>query len=149
MWNERLPWAPIAAFAFLLAAQTPSLAEIIKLTADLKGAEEVPPTTKAGSGSFKGSYDTTTKKLIWKISYANLTGPVTRADFHGPAELGEQGSIKIGVDANASPIEGSANLTEPSEKPLDKALLSGKFYVNLHTVAHPNGEIRGQVHTEK
>jgi len=148
MSNRTKILAPIAAFAFLLAVQTPSLAEIIKLTGDLTGAEEVPPTTAAGSGSFNGSYDTTTKKLSWTISYLNLTGPVTRADFHGPADIGEQGSIKIGVDGSHSPIEGFATLTERSEKPLDKALLSGKFYVNLHTLAHPNGEIRGQIHTE-
>jgi CHRD domain len=146
--------APIAALAFLLVAQTPSHAEIIKLKADLTGSEETPPSASKGSGTLKGLYDTTTKKLSWTITYSGLTGPVIRADFHGPAGAGEYGSIKVGVDApngkaNQSPIEGSANLTERTEKPLDEALLSGNFYVNLHTTAHPNGEIRGQILTEK
>jgi hypothetical protein len=141
--------APIAALALLLVAQTPSQAEIIKLTANLTGNEETPPSTSKGSGAFQGFYDTTTKKLSWKISYSGLTGPVTRADFHGPAGTGEYGSIKVSVNAKQSPIEGSANLTEPSEKPLDEALLNGNFYINLHTAAHPNGEIRGQILTEK
>jgi hypothetical protein len=149
MTKNRTILALITAFAFLLISHTPSRAETIKLTADLKGSEETPPTTTTGSGTFKGVYDTKTKKLSWTISYSGLTGPVTRADFHGPASAGAYGSIKVSVIANHSPIEGSASLTEPSEKPLDELLLSGNFYINLHTVAHPNGEIRGQILKEK
>jgi hypothetical protein len=146
--------APVAAVAILLAAQTPSYAEIVKLTADLTGSAETPPSASKGSGALIGLYDTTTKKLSWTITYSDLTGPVTRADFHGPAGVGDYGSIKVGVEAsdgkaNQSPIEGSANLTERTERPLDQVLLSGAFYVNLHTAAHPNGEIRGQILTEK
>jgi hypothetical protein len=149
MLKNKAILAPIAALALLLAAQTPTQAKIVKLTADLKGSEETPPSTSNGSGAFHGLYDTTTKKLSWKISYSGLTGSVTRADFHGPAGAGAYGSIKVSVNANQSPIEGSANLTEPSEKRLDEALLNGNFYINLHTAAHPNGEIRGQILTEK
>ena len=39
-----------------------------------------------------------------------------------------------------SPIAGSATLT-PAQM---AELLHGKWYVNLHTAASPNGEIRGQ-----
>jgi len=46
---------------------------------------------------------------------------------------------------NHSPIEGSAILTKPTAKALDNDLLSGKFYINLHTAAYPRGEIRRQV----
>jgi hypothetical protein len=36
---------------------------------------------------------------------------------------------------------GSAILTDAQEQ----QLLAGQWYVNIHTAAHPDGEIRGQV----
>jgi hypothetical protein len=135
----------VATPAVLLASYVPSRAEIVNLKADLKGSDETPPTTSAGTGTFKGTYDTKTKQLTWTITYSGLTGPVTRADFHGPARVGKYGSIKVRVIVNHSPIEGSAILTKPTAKALDNDLLSGKFYINLHTAAYPRGEIRGQI----
>src|ERR1039457_5197485 len=83
--------------AVLLASYGPSRAEIVNLKADLKGSEETPPSTSAGTGTFAGTYDTKTKKLTWSIAYSGLTGPVTKADFHGPAGVGKYGSIKVRV----------------------------------------------------
>ena len=146
MSNHNAMLALIAATpAVLLASYGPSRAEIVNLKADLKGSEETPPSTSGGTGSFTGTYDTKTKKLTWTISYTGLTGPVTQADFHGPAGAGKYGSIKVRVVVNHSPIEGSAILTKPTAKALDNDLLNGKFYINLHTAAYPRGEIRGQI----
>jgi hypothetical protein len=135
----------VAAPAVLLASYGSSRAEIVNLKADLKGSEETPPTPSTGTGTYTGTYDTKTKKLTWTITYSGLTGPVTRADFHGPAVAGKYGSIKVRVIVNHSPIVGSAILTKPMAKALDKDLLNGGFYINLHTAVYPRGEIRGQV----
>ena len=43
--------------------------------------------------------------------------------------------------ALASLITGSATLTDVQAADL----MAGKWYFNLHTAAHPGGEIRGQV----
>jgi hypothetical protein len=40
-----------------------------------------------------------------------------------------------------SPVTGSVTLTDEQIK----ELRSGKLYANIHTAAHPSGEIRGQV----
>ena len=40
-----------------------------------------------------------------------------------------------------SPFEGSATLTDAQAA----ELMAGQWYVNVHTAAHPGGEIRGQV----
>ena len=44
-------------------------------------------------------------------------------------------------NATSSPAEGSATLTDAQAADL----LAGKYDVNVHTAAHPGGEIRGQV----
>jgi hypothetical protein len=113
-----------------------------KYKAALDGKAEVPPTTSAATGTADLDYDAATKKLSWKITYSGLTGPATAAHFHGPAEAGKNGGVKVPIpNAGASPVEGSATLTD--EQAAD--LVAGKYYINVHTAANPGGEIRGQV----
>lgn len=113
-----------------------------KLKATLNGGSEVPANTSKGSGTLDAHYDTASKKLIWKLTYSGLTGPVTAAHFHGPAAVGQNAGIAVTIpDATSSPSEGSAMLTDAQAADL----LAGKYYVNVHTVDHPGGEIRGQV----
>ena len=109
----------------------------------LSGANEVPPTTSTGKGEANVSYDKATKKLTYKLTYSGLTGDATAAHFHGPAAAGANAGvvIPIGSGAPASPVEGSATLTDAQAADL----LAGKWYVNVHTKANPGGEIRGQV----
>ncbi|MGY2048525.1 CHRD domain-containing protein [Methylobacterium sp. JK268] len=109
--------------------------------ARLDAASEVPATDSKGTGEVTATYDPGTKTLSWKGSYAGLTGPVTAAHFHGPAEAGKNAGVLVPVTASASPFEGSAPLDEA--KAAD--LLAGKLYFNIHTAQNPKGEIRGQV----
>ena len=80
--------------------------------------------------------------LMWKITYSGLSGPATAAHFHGPAMAGQNAPVVMPISAPlASPITGSATLTTSQAADL----IAGKWYVNLHTAANPNGEVRGQV----
>lgn len=112
------------------------------LTARLSGASEVPAVMTDATGVVGASLGSGTNVLTWKISYSGLSGPVTGAHFHGPAMTGQNAAVVVPIGVPlASPITGSATLT-----PAQAADLSaGKSYVNLHTAAHPNGEVRGQV----
>ncbi|AXK80051.1 CHRD domain-containing protein [Pseudolabrys taiwanensis] len=133
----------VAALAFLavLSAAAPAAAETINLKADLKAANEVPPNDSPATGSLTAAYDTATKKLTWKGSYSNLTGPAVAAHFHA-GEPGKNGGIQVPITgAGSSPFEGSATLTDAQASDL----LAGRLYVNVHTAAHTAGEIRGQV----
>lgn len=128
-----------AAFAF----PPPSLAAMVNLKADLKASNEVPPGSGSGSGSVTATFDTASKKLSWKGSYAGLSSPATAAHFH-TGEAGKNGGIAVPIFAGASaktPFEGSATLTDTQAADL----MAGKLYVNIHTATHKAGEIRGQL----
>ena len=121
---------------------SPAAAETMQFHADLSAGAETPPTTSSGKGSADVTYDTAEKKLTWKIDYSGLTGPATAAHFHGPAAAGKPAGVAVPITGDLkSPIEGSATLTDAQAKDL----IDGNYYINVHTEANKNGEIRGQV----
>jgi CHRD domain len=132
----------ILAFGLLMATATPALAESLAYKADLNGASEVPPNDSKGTGTVAARYDTATKKLTWTVTYQGLTGPATAAHFHGPAAPGVNAGPQITLEGNlASPVKGETTLTDAQAAELAK----GIWYLNVHTAAHPPGEIRGQL----
>jgi len=140
MKNTTILFAAIALVAGL-ANTTPAHAETIILKAELKGSNEVPPNTSPATGKAEASLDTETRLLNWKVTYADLTGPAMGAHFHGPSEAGKNAGIVLPFKSAQTPIEGTATLTESQAADL----LAGKWYANIHTAAHPGGELRGQM----
>lgn len=116
-------------------------AETIEYTAELSGQNESPPNDSEAAGTAQVSHDTEAGTLTWTVEYSDLTGPAIGAHIHGPAEQGSNAGIVIPFDNPESPIEGSAPLPEE----MVEALETGQLYVNVHTEAHPGGEIRGQL----
>lgn len=110
--------------------------------AKLTGGAEVPANASPGTGSFEARLNKDTSVLKWKVSYAGLTGPVTAAHLHGPAAPGSNAGPVVPFSGPlSSPFTGEATLTAAQVADL----MAGKWYANLHTAAHPGGEIRGQV----
>jgi hypothetical protein len=113
----------------------------------LSGDQQVPAVQTNGSGTANLTYDPSTHMLQWSISYSGLSGPVTMAHLHGPAAAGKNAKPEVWLTKKGSsgpadnPITGEAKLTAAQ----GKALREGELYINLHTSAHPGGEIRGQV----
>lgn len=120
-----------------------SVAATFELKANLKGSTEVPANGTGGTGSLNAAYDTAAKRLSWRGTYSGLTGPATAAHFH-IGNPGKNGPVVIpvilGSDAKGH-FEGSAVLTDAQASDL----LASKWYFNIHTAAHKEGEIRGQV----
>ena len=127
--------------AAALTVAVPALAETVNLKADMNAASEVPANSSKATGTVTASYDTASKKLSWKGSYKDLTGPATAAHFHGPAEAGKNAGVMVPISPATSPFEGSATLNDDQAK----ALMAGKLYVNVHTAENKGGEIRGQL----
>ena len=116
-------------------------AETVKLKADLKGSNEVPPNASPASGTAEATLDTGTKVLTWVVTFKDLTGPAVGAHFHGPSEPGKNAGIVVPFKTTQSPIEGTATLNDTQVSDL----LAGKWYANIHTAANPGGELRGNM----
>ena len=129
----------------LLTFAAPSYADTIQFNADLKGSSEVPPNETTGSGSLTATFDTVTRQLSWKGSFSGLSGAANAAHFHGPSDPGKNAGVMVWISTKGtpltSPFEGSATLAEDQVS----ELMGGRLYVNVHTTAHPGGELRGQL----
>jgi hypothetical protein len=128
------------AIVCMVALSAPAIAEEMKFTAELAGAQEVPPVETEATGSADITYDTESMELSWTIEHSGLSGDVTAAHFHGPAAEGENAGPIVPIEMSDL-AEGSATLDETQAN----SLMEGMLYVNLHTAEHPDGEIRGQV----
>ncbi len=140
--NISRPMLATLAIAAAIFSATPAFAEMQAYKADLKGASETPANDAKGTGDVEATYDTTSKKLAWTINYAGLTGAATAAHFHGPAAVGVSAPPVVPLTGKLdSPIKGEATLTDAQAADLQ----AGRWYFNIHTAAHKDGELRGQV----
>lgn len=129
------------AAAVALAAFSPALAEMKKFSATLAGSQEVPSNNSAGTGMAEVEYDAATQQIKWTVTYSGLSGPLTAAHFHGPADPGENAGPMVTIQRLDAELQGTAELSKEQEA----ALNDGKMYINLHTAQFPDGEIRGQL----
>lgn len=130
-----------AAAVLLISTAGAADAATLHFSATLKGADEVPPNTTTGSGEVTATLDTTNQAFSYAVTYSGLTAAAMAAHFHGPAAPGSNAPPIITIKALASPIKGEAMLTEAQIADLK----AGRWYFNVHTAAHPTGEIRGQL----
>ena len=113
------------------------LAADVKVT--LSGANEVPPvtTSAAGSGTITVADD---GAVSGSVSATGVAG--TAAHIHEGA-AGSNGPVAIPLtkEGDTYKVPPGAKLN-PAQMTAFKA---GNLYVNVHSTANPNGEIRGQL----
>ena len=127
----------------------------------LAGRNEVPPVDTRASGNAVFRLSADGSALHYKLITAGLQN-VTQSHVHlgpptanGPVVVFLFGFVAGGVTQNGILAEGTLTESDLIARPaigfggtmeeLVQAMRSGGAYVNVHTVAVPSGEIRGQV----
>ncbi len=136
-----------AAAALAMAVVCPQAkASLILFTATLTGSQEVPPTGVSATGSGSVLLDTVAMTITVNESWTGLTGPATASHIHLPAPPGMTAPVVFpfsGVPALATGSIPQQVFAITSAQIAD--LEGGLAYMNVHTSAHPGGEIRGQL----
>lgn len=118
----------------------PALAQSVPFTSDLTGANEVPPVATAATGTGTFCYDSVSKLLEYTVTTTGMSG--TSGHIHAGAP-GSPGPIVFPLAGGPVLWSGVVGPFAPAEESL---LVSGDLYVNIHSAAHPGGEIRDQLH---
>jgi len=107
----------------------------------LDGSEEVPAVNTAAKGLASAIYTSNTNVLELNILATNLSGPITGFHLHNGA-AGTTGPVVQNLE---SFVVGNTVIVKLNAGDYIPALRNGDIYVNIHTEAYPNGEIRGQL----
>ena len=158
----RTVMAFFAAVAFTTACES-TTENKISYKATLTGAQEVPPVTTSGSGTFNATFDEGSQILSYTLTFTGLTSNATLAHIHGPAASGVNADVLVNfsdvtggrtitLGGTSGSGSGTINLTSTSVitatvsgDSLRKLLDSGNAYVNVHTATNGGGELRGQI----
>jgi hypothetical protein len=114
-------------------AAAPALAETITLKADLAA---VAGTNSTATGAVAADYDTASKKLRWRGTYAGIGTYATGGAIYGPGN-----TVEAKLRAFDSPFEGSAVLSDKQEADL----VAGRWVIIIRTAGFANGEIGGSI----
>jgi hypothetical protein len=145
-WNARLISCVAAAFLLVFLVK-PSDAKVVQIVVDLDGAQEVPPTSSSGTGIGHLTVNTVTGAISGSVDFKGLSSPTTAGHIH-MGVMGMNGPIivpligGVGVTQGAMSVPAGGVMLTPMQ--LD-ALKDDGLYVNIHTKAHLDGEIRGQI----
>ena len=114
-------------------------------SATLSGASEVPPADPDGWGRAKITINDAANTICTDLEVRDI-GDVTAAHIHRGAP-GENGPPVVTLD---SPDDNDSDDCDTKDDALVDEIRRnpGAFYVNVHTSAHPNGAIRGQLFEE-
>jgi flagellar capping protein FliD len=130
--------------------------DIETFTADLTGAAERPTpvtTTATGTATFTATTTGSTTTITYSVTVTGLSGPATLAHIHGPADENNAAGPIVALTITGSGTSGNiitGSFTTTGHTTIDMAqllthMMNGQTYINIHTAANPDGEIRGQI----
>ena len=132
----------VAVVGICLAGPANAALYVLSGDMDVFQATTNPGNVGIGTGIIAGDYDDVTNILDYSIEWMDLTSPITNMHFHLGA-AGTPGGVTLGIPGPwTSPQLGVGILLNDLQ---ETDLLSGDWYVNVHTQNFGGGEIRGQV----
>jgi hypothetical protein len=138
--TTRRPLAAILATAVFCLTGYSGLAIGQDVAVKLSGDQEVPPVTTQATG--RGTISVSADKAV--TGSVTTTGvAASMAHIHEGA-AGKNGPVVIPLSKsgdNQWSVSAGAKFTDAQYK----SFKAGNLYVNVHSAAHPNGEIRGQL----
>jgi hypothetical protein len=119
--------------------------------ATLNASQENPPLAETGTGTGLAVISADSNTVTYLITYNGLTGTVAASHIHTGA-VGVNGGVILPIVPGLSPMSGTltsaiftASGSVTTFAQAIAAIRAGTTYFNLHTAAHPGGEIRGQI----
>lgn len=136
--------------AMLISATTfgAHLSDNLLVSARLSGAQEVPAVTTSATGVAGFSINSAKDSVCIDIIVVGLSGPITGIHIHDGV-AGTNGGVvfNLGSFVSGNRIQTVITGADLTAEIMGK-LLSSEYYLNVHTAANPNGEIRGQLKLE-
>ena len=113
----------------------------VKFKATLNSANQiqVPRVISSATGTMEGVYNKDKKTMAYTVTFTGLVPTV--AHFHNAPSFQNGLIVKDLGRPTGNTYNGSVELSQKEENDL----FAGNWYVNLHTTAHPAGEIRGNL----
>jgi len=139
----------------------------VTLRAELRGLNEVPPTTSRGSASLRAQLDEEAGTIDFTLDFADLTAAPSAAHIHfGPTKVnggvmvffcggGGKPACPAATSGTVTGTIAAADVVGPTAQGITagdfddvvRAVRTGNSYANMHNANFPGGEIRGRVTT--
>ncbi len=138
----RRTWLPIGAalvLAVVVLGSYPTIVAAGEVKVTLTGEQEAPPVKSAGTGT--GTFTVGDDGVVkGSVTIKGIDG--TAAHIYEGA-VGKNGPVVILLDKDGDTytVPANAKLTDTQLE----SFKAGNLYVNVHTAAHPDGELRGQL----
>lgn len=117
----------------------------ILMSARMDGAQQTPSLSVGGTGLASFLLNANRDSLCVNITFSNLSGAPTAMHIHGGG-VGVSGPVLLDLSSSINGNRATAVVTGTTLTALLKSnMLKGLTYLNIHTAANPNGEVRGQI----
>jgi CHRD domain len=123
-------------------------AAVLLFTADLRGANEVPPNPSLGVGIAQVTIDDVLNTLFVQTTFSGLTGRTTGSRINRSGSVGSNTAVAFSFTGFPSGVTSGTYsdtlaLSSTVLAGLENELLAGNAYFNVSTEIYPGGEIRG------
>ncbi|MEZ5016404.1 MAG: CHRD domain-containing protein [Flavipsychrobacter sp.] len=140
------------AMTLLLTSQTATADHLTSkylFAARMNGGQEVPAVTTNALGLATFYLNDTRDTMCVEMTATGLSGSITGIHIH-EGEMGSNGAVVVDMMPylSGNRLKGTITGSTLTQSFIAK-MFAGKFYLNLHTAANANGEIRGQIVPEE